>query len=57
MLDLQQLQTIAQLIDNIDISIENLEEAFKDNNAEIFNKSKKEVLESQNKISGIMGEQ
>jgi len=57
MLDLQQLQTIAQLIDNIDISIEKLEKAFKDNNAEIFKNSKKEILDIQNNISKTMGEQ
>ncbi len=57
MLDLQQIQILAQLIDNIDISIEKLEKAYKNNDAEEFNNSKKEILATQPKISKILEEE
>ncbi len=54
MLDLQQIQTLAQLIDNIDVSIEKLEKSYKNNDAEEFQNSKKEILTTQDKISDIL---
>ena len=54
MIDLKQLQILAQLIDDMEISINQLEVDYKDNNAESFNKSKNQILEIQNKISKMI---
>lgn len=56
MLDLQQTQTLAQLIDNIGISIEKLEKSYKNNDLEDFQDSKKEIIETQTKISKVLEE-
>lgn len=53
MIDLQQLQLIAQLLDNMEIATKNLEKAYNSNDSEIFKKAKMEILEIQNKISRI----
>ena len=54
MLDEQELHTVAQLIDNIDIILGKLEESYSDKDAKNFNKSKNEILNSQIKISEII---
>ena len=54
MLDNLQIQTIAQLIDNIEISSERLEKSFKKKDAEDFKNSKQEILQFKNEISKIL---
>jgi len=54
MLDTTQIQTIAQLIDNIDISIDSLEKSFKNKKPEDFRNSKQTILQSKNEISKIL---
>ncbi len=54
MIDLQELQILAQLADNIEIISGKLEKAYASNNTEEFNKSKKEILEIQKKISNLI---
>ena len=54
MLDLQQLQILAQLVDNMEVVSERLEKTYEDNDSENFNKSKREILDIQNKISEMM---
>ncbi|MGV8151508.1 MAG: hypothetical protein ACP5OG_00350 [Candidatus Nanoarchaeia archaeon] len=54
MLDLVELQTIAQLVDNMEILAERLEKSYDKNDAEAFNKSKKEVLDTKQKIADFL---
>jgi len=54
MLDTLQIQTIAQLIDNIEISSEQLEKSFRKKDAEDFKNSKQEMLRFKNEISKIL---
>ena len=54
MLDLQELQIIAQLVDNIERTIESLEKAYSNKNGEKFRKSKDEILNHQQKIANII---
>ena len=54
MLDEQELHTVAQLIDNIEIILGKLEESYSSRDSEEFNKSKNEILNSQIKISEII---
>jgi len=54
MIDLQELHIIAQLVDNIEITIGKLEKAYASKNAEDFNKSKAEIIDTQRKISGLI---
>lgn len=56
MLDTQEIQTLAQLIDNLDILVEKFEKSYRDNDAEDFQNSKKEILETQTKISKVVEE-
>ena len=53
MLDLEQLQILAQLADNMDTVYTKLEKAYANNDGEDFKKSKKELLDNQAKISEI----
>ena len=53
MLDLDQLQLLAQLIDNVGVGLEKLEEAYDENNAEDFTTFKREILNIQKKITDI----
>jgi hypothetical protein len=53
MADLQQLEITAQLLDNLSIAVREMEKYYNENNNENFIKSKKEILEIQNKISKI----
>ena len=54
MLDEQELHTVAQLIDNIEIILGKLEESYSSRDSEEFNKSKNEILNSQIKIADII---
>jgi hypothetical protein len=54
MIDLQQLEILAQLLDNIDILSAKLERAYNDNNAENFDRAKTEILDTQNKITSMI---
>lgn len=54
MIELEQLQILAQLVDNMEISSEKLEESYSHNNGEAFTKSVREILDIQKKISGIV---
>ncbi len=54
MLDLTELQILAQLADNMEIAIKKMEKYYEENNAENFNMSKKEILGIQNKISEMI---
>jgi uncharacterized spore protein YtfJ len=53
MIDLQQLQIIAQLVDSLEIASDNLEKAKNDSDSEEFNKYTYEILNLQKKISEI----
>jgi len=53
MLDLEQLQLLAQLIDNAEVGIGKLEGAYGENNAEDFTAFKREILNIQKKIADI----
>ena len=55
MLDLEQLQKIAELVDKIELSTEELDKAYAKNDAEDFNKIKKEILDVQAEISAMFG--
>ncbi|MBD3253016.1 hypothetical protein GF386_04750 [Candidatus Pacearchaeota archaeon] len=54
MIDLNELQVLAQLVDNSDIILGKLEKAFNKKDAKGFNEAKKEILEIQRKISDIV---
>jgi len=54
MLDLEQLQVLAQLSDNLDILLNVLEKSYNNKDSENFNRSKNEVLETYKKISEIL---
>ena len=54
MLDLEELQTVAQLIDNAKIILKKLEKAYSENESEAFNEAKKEILKINKNISGVI---
>ena len=54
MIDLTQLQLTAQLVDNMEIAIRELEKSYNNTNSERFNLSKKEIMDIQNKISKLI---
>ena len=54
MIDLEQLQTLAQLIESIEVGIANLEKAYTENNSEMFINSKKEILRLQKEVAKIV---
>jgi len=54
MIDLEQIQILAQLIDNLEAVEKRLEKAYKHNNGEEFKRSKKEILDIKDKISKIL---
>lgn len=54
MLDLQELEITAQLVDNIEKTIANLEKAYNNKNGVDFKESKNEILASQQKIAEIL---
>jgi len=51
MIDLMQLQLLAQLIDSIDIATDKLGKAYEKKDSEEFYKAKKTILEFQKEIS------
>lgn len=54
MIDLEELQILAQLVDNIDLTIIQLEKAYERKNTEDFERAKREILDIQGKISQIV---
>ena len=54
MVDLEQLQILAQLVDSMEIAIDKLERAYQNNDSENFQKSKKTISDFQQKISEII---
>lgn len=54
MIDLEQLQLLAQLVDNIEIATGKLEKAYQDNDAEDFQKARMAILDFQQKISEVL---
>lgn len=56
MLDLDQLQTIGQIIENIEILTERLEKAFESSNGEEFLKAKKEISILNDKINQMVNQ-
>ncbi len=55
MIDLEQLQLLAQLVDSIEISIDKLEQAYQNNDSEDFQNSKKSISNFQQKIAEVLG--
>ena len=53
MTDLAHLQVLAQLVDNMEIVINKLEDAYNKNDAEKFKAAKKEILDIQKKIADL----
>ena len=56
MTDLEQLQLLAQLVDSREIAANKLEKAYQDNDGEDFQKSRKAILDFQQKISALLEE-
>jgi len=54
MLDLNELQFLAQIVDSMEITIEELEKSYKDKDGADFQNSKKAILDFQGKISNIL---
>ena len=54
MVDLMDLHTVAQLLDNLEIITGKLEEEYNKKDAERFNLGKKEILEIQKNIDSIL---
>lgn len=54
MIDLQQLQILAQLVENMGVIANRLERSYNDNDSENFNLNKKELLDTQNKFSKMI---
>jgi len=52
--DVQELQVIAQLIDNMDVIVKKLESAYSDKNGEEFKTAKMEILKSQKSIQDML---
>jgi hypothetical protein len=48
----QKIQLIAQLIESMEKSIDNLEKAYGDNDSEEFKKARDKIVDFQKKISG-----
>jgi len=54
MLDVQELQIMAQLVDNLEISYKNLESAYNSKNSEAFMTAKRSILDTQSKIDSMI---
>ena len=52
--DTNELHTLSQLIQNLDTLTSRLEKSYNDNDSETFLKIKKELLDTQLKIAGII---
>lgn len=55
MLDLDELQFLAQIVDSMEMAIERLEKSYQDKEGVNFQNSKKTILEFQSRISEILG--
>lgn len=53
MVSLEQLQILAQVIDSMETAVNKLEKAYQDNDNEDFQKSKKAILDFQQKTSEV----
>lgn len=53
--DLQELQIIAQLIDNIEVVVDKLENSYNNKDALSFESSKQEIFKFQKKILEMIG--
>ncbi len=53
-MELEKIHLLAQLIDNIEKMALKIEKAYRENNSEDFIKSKKAMLDFQEKISNIL---
>jgi len=54
MLDLEQLQSVAQILDSIELGTQKLEKAFASKNGKTFADTKTEILDLKNKIAEIV---
>jgi len=54
MMDLSQIQLLAQLLDNLEIVTKSLEKSYNSNDAEMFKKTKMEIIDIQSKISKLI---
>lgn len=54
MQDVQELQVIAQLVDNMEVVVGKLEKAYAGKNGPEFKQSKAEILKSQKQIRGML---
>jgi len=54
MLDLNQLQLLAQMVDDMEIATERIEKAYADNDGESFQNYKNAILEVQKKIDDMV---
>jgi hypothetical protein len=55
MLELQEIQTIAQLVDNLDLAVDKLDNSYSEKEASLFNQTKQEMINFQKKISNLLG--
>lgn len=53
--DLQELQIVAQLVDNIEVVIDKLEDSYNKKDALNFENSKQEIFKFQKKIQEMLG--
>ncbi|MFA5856111.1 MAG: hypothetical protein WC867_02040 [Candidatus Pacearchaeota archaeon] len=56
MVDIKKIQALAQLVADMENSIKKMEKSFSDNDAKNFNSNKKDALDYQNRVSGILNE-
>lgn len=56
MLDLQQLQILAQLVDTMELATKKLEKSYEKKDGEDFSKSKQEIVNIHNQMSKIISE-
>ena len=54
MIDLQELQILSQLSENMQVAYEHLTKSYEKNDAELFNKSKRELLDTKIKIANLL---
>lgn len=54
MIDIKQLQILAQLIESMENAIEKTEKSYLDNDGEGYNQAKKELIETQQDIATIL---
>ena len=54
MIDLDQLQILAQLVDSMEIAVIEVEKTYNEKDSENFSKHKREILNIQKRISQMM---